>query len=95
MLPMNVDITTKGKDAVVGLGKVHANLVVSLLFTGVDKGELTRSSKRNTNGNVLCLGTLCVESPADEKRETIDMSMMRRLFSADRQIRKSFTYAES
>ena len=71
---MNVDVPSKGKDAIVGLGKVHAAGRVLLLVVlkvaiplqvfggGPDKGQFAGGAKGHADGNVLALGPFGIES---------------------------------
>ena len=63
VLPLDVDVSSKGKDAVVGLGKVesHWRVVVVVIVIGSDKGQLSCGSKTHSDGNVLVLGSLGIK----------------------------------
>jgi len=61
MLPQNVGVSTKGRDPIVGLGKVEADLVLILQGFGPDKGQFPSGPKAHPDGNVLVLGPLGIE----------------------------------
>ena len=68
VFPTNVDIPPKGKNAIVGLRKVHAygsssSVVIVLLIVGIcsDKRQLPGCSKGHSNCDVLCFGSAWIE----------------------------------
>lgn len=67
VLPTNVHITTKGKDSIVGLRKVHTSWCLSTsttivaIFTSTNKGQFPRRPKRHSHGNVLIFGSLGIK----------------------------------
>ena len=61
MLPGDIGVTAKAENTVVGLGEVHAALLPVHLFGGMNKGQLTHTTKGHADGNVLVPGTLGIE----------------------------------
>ena len=70
MLPSDVNVATKRKDSIVGLGKIHAHGCLCWLWTfwcvgsfirSTNKGQLSRGPERNSHGNILLLGTFGIK----------------------------------
>lgn len=61
MFPQNVSVTAKGKDAIVGLRKVNADLFLILQGFGSNKGQFTGSTKTDADRNVLIASALRIE----------------------------------
>lgn len=76
MLPTNVDVPAKGKDAIAGLGKVHptgwvlllviviVGVVLQVFGRGPNERQFSCRAKGDADGNVLTLGTAGIEGGA-------------------------------
>ncbi len=60
MLPLNIDIASKGEYSIVGLGKVYFAFVAVLLWNGVEEGEFTSCSEGYAYGDVLIFGSFWI-----------------------------------
>jgi hypothetical protein len=61
MLPENIGVATKRKDAIVGLRKVDAKLVFGLQGFGANKGQFASGTKADSDSNVLAVSALGIK----------------------------------
>jgi hypothetical protein len=74
MFPTNINVPSKGKDTVVGLGEIHSTrwvqffliifilgIMLPMFRCGADKGQFPSSTKGNTDGNVLIFSSLRIK----------------------------------
>ena len=64
VLPQNIGVAAKGKDAIVGLRKVEADLFFVFERLGTDEGQFSSGTKTDSHSNVLILRPLWVEGRA-------------------------------
>jgi hypothetical protein len=70
VLPMNVDIPTKRKYAIVGLGKVQA-AVAFVLGRRPQKGQFASRAEADADGNVLSFGALRIKGAEKRRKKKV------------------------